>query len=353
MRKKTAVKLGLAAGFLLFQGLLVLTASTDTPPIRNSEGKVLPNSIAEFEWVTLGGVKQRLLVRGVHANNPVLLVVHGGPGAPEFAALRHFNGELERHFTVVHWEQRGAGRSFDESLSSSDVNLERIIADLDELVTLLKQRFGQNRIYLLAHSWGTIIGALYARDHPENLAAYIGVGQSVWPMESEDRAYDFLVAEAAARKDADMQERLAEMGRPPHSLFQMMSEHGYIDDYGGALRYPGGAQALFFDLWSEPEMSWLDVYLYARGAWFSISTLADETKTINLMDSATRFAVPVYFTLGRYDHQVDSKLAAEYFDLIQAPSKRLMWFENSAHNPNVEEPDLFNKFMVETVLGSR
>jgi pimeloyl-ACP methyl ester carboxylesterase len=350
---KRIVKLVLAGLFLAFLATLVLTAEGTTPAFTDATGQPVAGSIAEFRAVTLGGLDQRLLVRGRSTRNPVLLVLHGGPGFPEFALFRQHNAALEDHFVVVQWEQRGAGRSFRESLTASDLTIDHFRSDLHELVLYLKKEFGQEKIFLLGHSWGSILGVHYAHDHPENVAAYVGQGQVSWMVEGEDRSYDFVEREAKNRGDQDALETLARIGRPPYSVSDLIEQRQLVTRFGGALRTDATPFSLVWDMMSQPEFTWVDAYLSLRGSLVSLEAILDPLMQVNLMVDANRFEVPVFFALGRYDQQVPSDLAAEYFARLEAPSKRLVWFEHSAHSPSLEEPELFNKMMIEDVRPLR
>jgi pimeloyl-ACP methyl ester carboxylesterase len=348
-----AVKLVLAGLFVALLATLVVTAQGTTPPFLDPSGQPLAGSIAEFRTVSFGGLEQRLLIRGRSTRNPVLLVLHGGPGFPEYALFRRHNAALEDHYVVVHWEQRGAGRSFSESLSASDLTIDQFRSDLHELVLDLKEEFGQEKIFLLGHSWGSILGALYAHDHPENVIAYVGLGQVSWAIEGEDRSYDFVEREAKTRGDQSALETLKRIGRPPYSISEIIEQRELVTRFGGAIRSGDTPVSLVWDMLSEPEFTWLDAYFNVRGSLLSLDSLLEPLLQVNLMADANRFEVPVFFALGRHDHQVPSDLAAEYFARLVAPAKRLIWFENSAHTPSLEEPELFNRMMIEDVRALR
>ena len=194
---------------------VLLPGCAGTPPIRGEGGRPLPASIALLEAVELGGVKQWLLIRGKDVGNPILLWLHGGPGAAQMAVARHFNRELEEHFVVVHWDQRGAGKSNPRGFDESTMSFERFIADVHELTGHLKARCGQERIYLLGHSWGTQLGLRVVQARPEDYHAYIGVSQVTSVGASHEIAHRWLrgrLEEQGRRKDL---ERLAALGCQP------------------------------------------------------------------------------------------------------------------------------------------
>ena len=155
------------------------------------------SGISESSFVTLGGIPQWVEVRGADVSNPVLIALHGGPGMPETALLRHFNGALENVFTVVYWEQRGAGKSFSKTIAPESMTIDRFVRDLDELVDRVRARLSKDKVVLLGHSWGSALGTLYAARYPQKVAAYIGTGQIGNLPASETASYEFVLAEAS------------------------------------------------------------------------------------------------------------------------------------------------------------
>jgi pimeloyl-ACP methyl ester carboxylesterase len=163
--------------FLLVASLLNASACAGTRPFTDGAGRVVPGSVATMRTIRIGGMEQRVLIRGRADTAPVLVVLHGGPGVSETGLFRHYDAALEDHFVVVYWDQRGAGGSYRSAIPRDSMTIARIERDLDELVDTVTARFGVRRVVLLGHSWGTIPGTLYARDHPEKVAAYVGVAQ--------------------------------------------------------------------------------------------------------------------------------------------------------------------------------
>jgi pimeloyl-ACP methyl ester carboxylesterase len=174
-----------------------------TAPIADAQGRPVPGSIAVLEKVTLGGVEQSLLIRGRNVANPVLLYLHGGPGTSELGMVRAYNiPALERHLTVVVWDQRGAGKSFAALEPVSGMNVEQLISDAHELTVLLCQRFDQKKIYLVGHSWGSALGALTVARYPGLYHAYVGIGQAVNIREGERISYEWTLAQAEKAHDS-------------------------------------------------------------------------------------------------------------------------------------------------------
>ena len=148
-----------------------------TPAFRGSDGKPVPGSIAEVGYRRLGGLDQWVLTRGRSGANPPLILLHGGPGLSETSWFRCFNAPLEDSFTVVYWDQRGAGKSFDPGIPRSSMTVEQLVADLDDLVEAVCARTGHAQVVLFGHSWGSALGMLYASRFPHKVAVYVGSGQ--------------------------------------------------------------------------------------------------------------------------------------------------------------------------------
>jgi pimeloyl-ACP methyl ester carboxylesterase len=142
-----------------------------TPGFRGPRGEPVEGSIAEIEYRRLGGIEQWVMIRGLSIDNPVLVLLHGGPGFSETGMFRYFNAELERSFTVVYWDQRGAGKSYDPDIPKESMTVARFVADLDELVDAVRQRLGKDRVVIFGHSWGSALGVLYTARYPQKVAA--------------------------------------------------------------------------------------------------------------------------------------------------------------------------------------
>ena len=168
-----------------------------------------PNGIASLEKVRLGGVDQWIQIRSHDRSKPIVLFLHSGPGFPELP-FSHLNAALEKEFVIVQWDQRGAGKSYSSSVPESSMTIEQFIADTHELVQLLLQRFGRTKLILVAHSWGSIVGALTVARHSELFEAYVGISQAVNPPESERMTYRFALETAVKQGN---EKAAAEIGR--------------------------------------------------------------------------------------------------------------------------------------------
>ena len=325
------------------------TLAGRTPPFRDGAGNIVADSVAEAGSVTLGGVAQWVLIRGRRRANPLLVILHGGPGSSETALFRAFNSEIEDAFTVVYWDQRGAGRSYRRSLDPAELTIERFVADLDELIDFLLARFGQSKVVLLGHSWGSVLGVIYAQEHPDKVAVYVGVGQVADMADSERRSYAFTLAEAEKRGHRGAIRALRRIGPPPHDYRKVGTERRWLMAFGGAFGPKFSLPRAVWRATRTPESSLLDLVRLVQGSMFSLKALWPALMAIDFRRDVRRFATPVVLILGRHDHQVVAEVAAAWFEELEAPRKALVWLEESGHFLPFEEPAAFNRALLEVV----
>ena len=320
----------IATGPMRAPAALAVTSDT-AGPVRRSE------------YLTVEGAKLFLLTRGVDRRLPVLLWLHGGPGGAESPLFRYYNGALENHFVVSYWDQRGAGRSFDPEADPGDLTVARYLVDLDVIVDHLRNTFGQDRIVLLGHSWGGMLGMLYAQRHPEKVAALIAVAPLVSPRESQQQQYKFIVTEATENQDKATLTRLREIGPSPYrKASRVLAVDALADRYGAVFhRKPNRWRVVVAGVLRGLVTPWeIPRLIHANNV--SLDAMTPELLTLDLSQTVPSVRVPVFFFLGRYDHHIGSAIAARYFESLQAPYKRLIWFEHSAHNVPFEEPARFD-----------
>ena len=321
-----------------------------TEPFRGPDGNVLMNSVAEARYIRLGGVDQWVMIRGENVANPALIVLHGGPGMSEMGFFRRFNAPLERHFTVVHWDQRGTGKSFSRDIPRSSMTLDQFITDLDELVDTVRRRFGKEKVLILGHSWGSALGAIYAARFPAKVSVYVGAAQIGDAAAGESLSYAYCLAEAERRHDEKALHKLRAIGPPPYtakSLFVERTVVSRIDGQTGLRTAWKVGRALF----SRPEASILDLPNLLKGFRFTLDAMWAEVSKLNLLRLVPVLKMPVVVFVGRRDHWVPPETSVAFFNALAAPSKQLVWFERSGHEAFVDEPDKFNSTMVEMVRG--
>lgn len=319
-----------------------------TRPFRGPDGTVLPDSVAEASYARLGGIDQWVLIRGENVRNPLLVVLHGGPGMSEMGFFLHGNAALERQFTVVYWDQRGTGKSFDRHIPRSSMTLDRFVADLDELVDLVRRRFSQETVAILGHSWGSALGAIYASRFPSKVSVYVGAAQIGDSALAESLSYAYGLAEATRRRDHQALKKLHAIGPPPYPAASVFVERTVVNRLDGQMR-PGvmwkAARALF----GRPESSILDLPNLLRGFRFSMDAMWAEASRLNLLTLVPALTMPVVVMVGRLDHWVPPETSVAFFEAVKAPFKTLVWFERSGHEAFADEPEKFNATMLDLV----
>ena len=331
--------------------LLMITGCVHTVPFKDAAGRTLPGSIARMETVSIGGISQNIWLRGVSQSSPALIILHGGPGTSESALFRHYNSALEQHFLVVYWEQRGTGRSFHSDIPPASMTIAQFVHDLDEVVEWVRRRFDKDKVVLLGHSWGTVLGTIYASRYPEKVSAYVGVAQIADVPRTRQLSYEFAFSEARKRGNSSALSELKAIGPPPYdSVDEKLTTGKWVERFGGVFHADLSTGKLIWAALNTDEANLIDLVKFGQGNRFSLVALEDEISRLNLSEHYQSFDVPVFFLLGRHDRHVPAILAEQYFGMIKAPHKRLVWFEQSAHNPPFEEPVKFDRVLIEEVL---
>jgi proline iminopeptidase len=300
--------------------------------------------------VPVDGARLYVEVRGEQRETPILLWLHGGPGGAERPLFRLFNSDLERRFVVAYLDQRGAGRSFDKRADPRRLTVAQHLQDLDAVVDWLQRTLGGEKVILLGHSWGSALGFLYARRRPEKVAAMLGVGVVTSTVAGHRAQVDFVRAEATRRGDDDVLRKVAKLGSPPLSSKADLELQTLVDRYGGYFhRKPNFAWSTAKAVAGGITSPW-EIARIIQGNNVSLAAMNAELAGLDMPAAVPGLQVPTAFLLGRHDRKTDSRLAAAWFEGLVAPRKRLIWFENSAHNVPFEEPEAFNA-AVPRVLG--
>jgi pimeloyl-ACP methyl ester carboxylesterase len=333
----------------------VLINSPGKPqPLKDENGNVISGSISEKTWVEIGGITQGMFIRSENPENPVILYVHGGPGNPmlQFIEYLETSERLEKYFTVCYWDQRGSGMTYSNSSDISAMTVEQMVEDTNEVTEYLKSRFGQDKIYILGHSWGSYLSVKTIEKYPEDYLAYVGIGQTVNFAESDRLSYEYMLNHAKEINDTDIIEKLEKFD-PNTEDFPMIQEEGHeldylivrteaLEKYGIGRLHQGVSLSdmlkafLVFKGYTLSEK--IDWFL---GSDYSMIHLFPPLQKVNLFESSSKFEIPVYIVMGEYDYMTSRVLAEKYLDAIEAPKKEFFLFENSAHSPNMEEPEKF------------
>jgi pimeloyl-ACP methyl ester carboxylesterase len=328
----------------LIVGILVFAYRTYKQKTIRDDTKITePTGIESLEKVRLGGVDQWILVRAEDQSKPVLLWLHGGPGSPTMPVASQHDMELVKHFVVVHWDQRGAGKSYSPKIPKNTMVVDQFVSDTYELTQVLAERFDVSKIYLIGHSWGSQVGILTIARHPDAYYAFIALGQFVYSTEGDAVGYQFALDQADSEKNKKALEELEAIGSPPWTTVEQRSTIArWIDAFGGTGRQ-FTTEDYLRELINSPEYTLQDLFGYVRGMAFSANSMLanGEYSRVNLFEQAPKVDVPVYFFQGRYDYSTPGDVVERYYEILEAPKKSIVWFEQSAHFPQWEEPQKF------------
>ncbi len=336
-RRLALPALGLILAMITVLAIVFFPLRGGTPPIRGKQGGP-SRAIAELDWVVLGGARQAVLLRGADSTRPIVLFLHGGPGMPAMYLAHAFQRPLERDFLMVQWDRRGTGKSYGARIPAESLTVERALADLYQLTNWLRARFHQDRILLVAHSWGTRLGLIAVNRHPEWYRAYVGMGQLAPDTATAHAAQRRLVlAEARRLGDTAIAARLSAPGSPirESDLFATGGELLHATSFWPLLRT--GLMA--------PEYTLLDAWNVQRGSQLLSATFADAPGP-PLPPAGSTIHVPLLLFLGRHDYTTPPLPAVHYLDSLRAPRKQVVWFDSSAHFPFFEEPQRFHTELV-------
>ncbi|EEG79102.1 alpha/beta fold hydrolase [Dethiobacter alkaliphilus] len=354
MLRRQKLAFGVVLGVILIIALWGLYPAS-TPPIKDDRGNIVPQSIATLEKIQIGGMDQWILIRGRDTANPVLLWLHGGPGAAQIPIARHYNGILEDDFIVVHWDQRGAGKSNPRDFDEQSMAFEQFISDTHELTQYLKERFNREQIFLVGHSWGSQLGIKVVQSYPEDYHAFVGVSQTVDSARGSSIAYAWLREQFEESGNTRELQRLEELGLPPYTDHQMYVKFAQmIISAGGGLDVGVGRLAVI--ALRAPEYRAADYVSWLQGSTRGSGAMWEETREFNMFRDVPQIMVPIYFFSGVLDYNTPFKLVKQYYAYLDAPyGKQLVRFEESAHAPFMAEAEKFNQELVrvkEEIIGT-
>lgn len=324
--------------------------------IRNNQRIVAPNGVEELRTIPVNGIEQWISIRGSDRKNPLLLFIHGGPGSPTMPAAWTFQRPWEDFFTVVQWDQRGAGKTYatNGAPPASTMNLNQFVDDAQTVIAYLLERFGQRKLFVLGHSWGSSVGLELARRRPEVMHAYIGCGQMIYSSRSEHDGFEFALAAARADRNAAAVRELEALAPYPGPLGtltveRISAQRKWLMYYGG-LTFGRKDFTYDADTWQlSPEYNERDVVMTDRGSLFSLTHLLGAVERTNF-NALTELHVPTIMMIGRHDYATSHRVTAEWFSMLRAPKKSAVWYENSAHMMMIEEPGRFVHHLVSGVL---
>lgn len=285
------------------------------------------------EAVNAGGIKQVVTVQGENRSKPLFLFITGGPGSEGiYKENQSYLNLLKKHFVVIAWDQRNCGQTLKLNPSPVKLTVKLYENDTHELVSALLKQFHQKKMVIMGWSWGTVLGFYMADKHPEQLYAYIAVSPAVNQWESERISLNELKQKAEEQKNQRAIAELAKVKIPFENGLQNYYDRKWLSIFNGETIEDTTEFKKYFTENSE------------------MTALFKEANFINLMTSLLKVNCPVYFFVGRKDHQTNYKLSEKYYKQLVAPKKGLFWFENSGHLIPVTEPELLQENVITQIL---
>ena len=305
---------------------------------------VAPNGVQESYKTSIGGIAQWLNVRGQDRGNPIILFVHGGPAAPIAPTMWEFQRPIEEYFTVVHWDQRGAGKTWletDPEKVAPTIRIERYVDDAIEVAKHVRKRYGKRKLILMGHSWGTIVGMGAALKRPDLFYAYVGIGQVISTRENERISYEYAVEQARLHKNEEALKELASIapypGTAPITRERIIVARKWPQHYGGLSAFRASSTYYFNGPLLSPDYDAAQVKAIDAGSLFTLGRVLPEFVQVDFSQVKT-FPIPVVMFLGRHDYTTPTQPTVDWLAQVKAPSKQAVWFERSAHMVPWEEP---------------
>lgn len=327
---------------------------------NNGQQKSAGSHIADInEKILLGGFPQRIHIRYADEHKPVLLFLHGGPGVCNRHTVFADHSDLLDTFIVATWDQRGSGGSY-KGVDVSTLTVDRLVEDANELVLWLCSRFRKDKIFVIGGSWGSELGTYLCSRHPEHIAAFVGFGQVVDGAKNEQLSWEFCMEEAEKAGDEKSIRKLKKCGPPVMGVYKggnydgMMMQREVMMKYGGYS--PSEKKRGYFSSAVKPmltagEYSVSDIWGLVKGHRVVLEAMWPECGQTCFPETCTEFKLPFYIFDGRLDQNTPSALVEDWYAMIKAPEKDLVWFENSGHNPMNDEGEKFKRLLREKLLA--
>ncbi len=294
------------------------------------------------EYVPINGINQYLFHSGSNLENPVMLFLHGGPGSAGSVFAHAFQKKWEDIFTMIHWDQRGTGKTLTMNPDKYPT-IDLLLKDLFEIIQYLKKKYNRNKIILLGHSWGSVLGSIFIKRYPEDVDYYIGVGQIINMLENERVGYEKVKELILQSNDKKSLKQLEAIGEYPGEKLDNDWQKKCIKlrklqgKYNFTLKMNFSTIKMIF---SSPVFKLSDISAMIKGAKAN-RELVDFLGSFDIDSEPSEYKIPIYYILGSNDWQIPYVIAQEHFNRINAPHKKLYLIPNAGHMTMVDQPDLF------------
>lgn len=288
----------------------------------------------------ISGYKHNIRIFGTNPSNPVIISLHGGPGGCD----RYFMRNMQKYFVgfnVVCWDQLGSGCSYRCNILKEDMNITHFVRDLDMVVNYIRNYFNRDKLILMAHSWGTIVGSIYACEHSNKISLFISCGHLINARIAEEISYSNLTNIIDNPKDL---KTLRKIGKPINGLYNSTNDR--IKKMRLNQKYKGSIYQITsenrrmvgIDVGILTEYSFINIIRYIKGIHFSWNCLKDELMNIDVTDYMRRMTVPTYLFAGRHDNVTPQEPVLQCLQNICNDNIRYHVIEGASHSPQFEKP---------------
>lgn len=340
--------------------MLILPPGSGEPkPYLDDGGAPLGGSISEKIWVDINGSQQGMFLKGKDTTNPVLLFLSGGPGIPDYFLTRETDTGLENIFTVCYWDYRATALSFSSDCKAKDCTTGQFVEDTVAVTDYLRERFGQEKIFLIGHSFGTYIGLLTAQAAPEKYHAYIAMSQIANQPQSELAAYNTIKTKYANQGNQKMVQKLEKYQTDTadtswlRSWFAAPERDTAMHELGGGTTsaMKSVITGIFLPILRCTDYNQAErIRIWQGKAFVQQTQVAYARMEFVAAESVPELEIPIYFLAGKQDLTCSYTMQKEYYDQLKAPLKGFYTFEHSAHSPLFEEPERASNILVNNVL---
>lgn len=331
---------------------------------RKPDFSIPEGGVDQIHSIQIGGIQQTILIQSYSPKNPVLLFLHGGPSMPlpgissrgKNYSVATNTRELVKHFNVVFWDQRGTGKSYHKDIPQETMTLEQFVTDADELTDYLRETFKQDKIFLAAHSFGTLIGMYLLKKQPEKFHSYVGISQIISWTENDRAGVTWVKEEAKRRGDYKALNEIEAVGEPPFTegykqwgvlrKWQMKYSSMVFNDV--TIKHPGLLK-ISLDMLNSRDYRLADVFhsFYSGFKLIYTDEFIKNIPKINVQKHVPEVNVPITFIHGRKDIHVHPELAEEYFNTVKTThEKHFIWMEKSAHLFHPEDTELIEQHLI-------
>lgn len=354
MKKKIKKAMVIISAILIAMILIAVITIVIARLVNSSKNKIdTENGVQESTYIDGDGIQQYIQIRGEDTDNPVMIFIHGGPASPMGYVSAYYQKQLESELTIINYDQRGCGRTYYASPSDSSMNIDLLISDLNSIVEYAKERFDKENVIISGHSWGTVIGTLYAQKYPENVSCYIGISQITNLYENKLNAArmalenDDIKGTEDEKKLTELIERMSSVKKYEDMSIETL---GQLVSITAKYIACSGEMSGLGQMWTgitSPDMNFEDI------RWFmtQMNTETFFAKNDVLMNYAFfgfdiedyphTYQIPVYYLAGAGDYAVCQRDAEAYYETIEAPDKAFYKLENVGHSMFMDNPQLY------------